>query len=183
MSRGLTTNQNTRLSEQVYRSEKLIEIITPGTNYFYTTGDISVTTLTDTSLGTQTFLADNGVELFLDLKELYEPGLSEVGIEIGDVDGTIYEDITRVNNNYDFGRSTMNVYLLFRDIATGTPYTSDIITLFKGDVYKVDLNRDDTNMTINVRAHNLFSNFIGTNGLTVADFSNGITIDNIVFGE
>lgn len=183
MSRGLTENQQTRLSNNPYRAERLIEILTPGANYFYTTGDIDVDVLTDTNGGTSTYLANMPVELVTVITELYEPGLNEVGVVITDISNTLYTNITRINNNYDYQRSKLNIYMLFRDVETGTAYTSDVITLFRGNVYKVDAERTNTNLTINIRANNYFNNFLGTNGLTTSDFPKGLITDAIDWGR
>lgn len=183
MSRGLTANQQTRLTANPYRAERLIEILTPSQNYFYTSGDANVDALTDTNGGTQTYLANHPVELVTELVELYEPGLNEVGITVTDISNSIYANITRLNNNFDYLKTSLNIYLLFRDVSTGTAYTDDIITLFQGNVYKIDTSRTQDNLTINIRANNSFGNFIGTNGLTTADFPQGLITDDIDWGR
>jgi len=183
MARDLTANQQSRLADNPYRAERLIELQTPDTNYFYTTGDKNIDVSTDTSFGTQTFLANMPVELVTELVELYEPGLNEVGITISDISNSLYSDVTRINDNYDYQKTELNIYLLFTDISTGTAYTSDVITLFRGNVYKVDALRNENNLTINIRANNVFSNFIGVNGLTTADFPQGMITDDIDWGR
>lgn len=183
MARDLTANQQSRLTDNPYRAERLIEILTPGANYFYTTGDKNIEALTDTNGGTQNYLANMPVELVTELTELYEPGLNEVGITISDISNSLYSNVTRLNNNYDYQRSDLNIYLLFRNVSTGVAYTDDIVTLFRGSVYKVDSMRNENNLTINIRANNSFSNFLGVNGKTTADFANGLVTDNIDWGR
>jgi hypothetical protein len=183
MSRGLTADQVTRLSTNPYRVERLIEILTPGANYFYTTGDVNVSASTNTSDGTKSYLANNGVELLIELQELYEPGANEMGVRLTDISGSLYSNITRFNNNYDYLKSSLNVYLLFRDVSTGSAYTSDIISLFQGSVYKIDANRDAVNLTLNVRANNLFANFVGVKGRSTSFFYDGMISENIAWGR
>jgi hypothetical protein len=182
MARDLTANQQSRLEDNPYRSERLIEILTPATNYFYTTGDINVDVLTDTNGGTSTYLSNMPVEVITELTELYEPGLNEVGITISDISNSLYDNVIRLNNNYDYQKTELNIYLLFRNISTGVAYTSDVITLFRGNVYKVDTSRTASNLTINIRANNYFNNFLGVNGITTADFPQGLITDNIDWG-
>lgn len=183
MSRDLTANQQSRLEDNPYRAERLIEILTPDTNYFYTTNDLNVDVLTDTNGGTSTYVANMPVELVTEITELYEPGLNEVGIRISDISNSVYNDITRVNDNFDYQKTELNIYLLFRNASTGVAFTSDVITLFRGNVYKVDTTRTTNNLTINIRANNYFSNFLGTNGFTTADFPEGLITDNIDWGN
>jgi hypothetical protein len=72
---------------------------------------------------------------------------------------------------------------LFRDVSTGSAYTSDIISLFQGSVYKVDANRDAKNLTLNVRANNLFANFVGVKGRSTSFFYDGMISENIAWGR
>lgn len=179
MSRGLTVDEQSRLSDNPYRSERLIEILTPATNYFYTTGDVNIDALTDTNGGTQTYIANHPVEIITELNELYEPGKNEIGVRISDIGNNFYDDMIRVANNYDYFKTELNIYLLFRNISTGVAYTSDIITLFKGNVSSIDANRNISNLVINIKATNVFSSFIGVNGRKRSDFIEGITSDTI----
>ena len=173
MARTLTSGQQTALEANPYRLEKLLEVQTPAGSYYYTTGQFNVDASTDTSGGTQTYLRANGVELFGDIVENYDLGINELQINIGDVSDTVYDNITRTSNDFDFQRTAVNVYWLFRDVSTGVPDTSNIITLFKGVITKLDSLRTDDDFILIVRAANKFSNFDLVNGRRTSDFIQG----------
>jgi len=180
MSRGLNTDQVSNLQLNPYRLERLIEIKTPSTDYYYTTGTGDVTVTTPTS-GSQTFLAENGVQLFGEIGEIYDFGVNEIVVQIGDVSNTVYAELTRAANNFDFPRTEVHIYMAFRSVTTGL-VSSDIINLYSGQVYKIDATRDTEELAINLRCSSQFSNFAAVNGRSVSDFPGSLIQSNLQFG-
>lgn len=170
MARTLTAGQQSAIEANPYRAERLLELQTPAGSYYYTTGQFDVSASTATSGGSQTYLASNGIEIFGDIVENYELGITELQINIGDVSDTIYDNITRTANTYDYQKTAVNLYWLFRDPSTGVADTSNIITLFQGSISKLDSARTADDFILIIRASNNFTNFDLVNGRKTSDF-------------
>jgi len=183
MARDLTANQQSRIQDNPYRAERLVELQTPAGSYYYTTGDFDVSASTDTSGGTQTYLANNGIEMFGVIAETHNLAVNTIQISIGDVDDTIYDNIVRQTNDYDFQRSLVNIYWLYRSVSSGVAYSSDIITLFQGVIAKVDYNRTETDAVLNINANSRFSNFELINGRRTSDFVKGQFATTVKWGN
>jgi hypothetical protein len=183
MARDLTVNQQSRISDNPYRSERLVEIQTPSGSLYYTTGQYNVNVSTETSGGAQIFNAFHGIELIGNLNEQYQVGINEIVISIGDVEDNVYDIITRTAQNYDYQRTLVNVYWLYRNVANTIPYSSDIITLFQGTIKSIDINRTEEDSVINIRASNNFTNFDLVNGKKTSEFTNGQTATEFNWGS
>lgn len=181
MARTLTAAQQSSLTANPFRAERLIEIITPDTTLRYTTGQIPVSIILPDST-TGTFESDHGLELLTDINELYDFGVTEVVLQIGDLSDVVYDDLVRASTLFDFTRTQVNIYLLFRDVTTTLPYANDYITLFSGFVVKLDVRRTPNDLVINLRANNQFANFDKVNGRKTSSLPGALTADKIEFG-
>lgn len=183
MARDLTANQQSRIQDNPYRVERLVELQTPAGSYYYTTGEFDVSATTATGGGAQTYLANNGIEMFGEIVETHNLAINEIQISIGDVSDTIYDNITRQANDYDFQRSLVNIYWLYRNASSGVAYSSDIITLFQGVMASVNFNRTETDAVLNIRANSRFSNFSLSNGRRTSDFVKGQFATTVKWGN
>lgn len=183
MARDLTSIQQTLLSSNPYRVEKLIEIQTPGGSFYFTTGQFDVSLSTDTSGGTQTYLQENGVEIVGNIREYYTLVKNEISITIGDVSDLVFDDIIRLADDYDYQNTAVNIYLLFRDPNTGSAYTSETVDLFRGTISSVQVLRNEQDVRIDIRVTNQFANFDYKNGRKTSDFVNDKVANQINWGS
>lgn len=173
MARTLTSGQQTALEANPYRAERLLEIQTPAGSYYYTTGQFDVSASTATSGGTQTYQRAGAIEIFGEITEAYDLGINELQITVSDISDVLYDNVTRTSNDFDFQRTAINLYWLFRNVSTGVADTSNIITLYQGVITKLEAVRTEDNFVLVIRAANKFSNFDLINGRKTSDFSAG----------
>jgi len=183
MARDLTSNQQALLSANPFRVERLIEIQTSAGSYYFTTGQHDVVASTDTSDGGKTYVANNSVTLNGIVREYYTLAINEITIDIGDVTNTLYDNLIRPDNNYDFTNTEVNIYLLFRDPTTGAPQTSDIINLYKGSINRINVLRTKSTSVIQISITNKFGNFDKTVGRRSSNFTKAKTAGQINWGN
>ena len=183
MARDLDENQQAVLATNPFRVERLVEIQTPAGTYYYTTGQHDVAASTDTSAGTVTYVAANGIKLNGIVRDYYQLAINEITLDIGDVGNVVYENIVRTQNNYDFTNTEVNIYLLFRNPTNGAPQTNAIVTLYKGAINKISAVRTDSENTILISVTNKFGNFDKTVGRRTSEFTKAATAGRINWGS
>lgn len=183
MSRVLNASQQAILEGNPYFVERLLEIQTPDVSYYYTSGSVDVAVDTGTSGGSQTFLANNGVEVIGDISEIYELSINELIIQIGDVGDVIFDNMVRASTSYDFARTNVQIYLLFRHPQTYAAYASETMNIFKGGISKIDITRSETDSVINLRIASKFARFDNVNGRNTSDYAQGLITTGLVWGN
>lgn len=179
MSRPLTSGQTTRLQDNPYIVDTLVEI----GNYFFTTGDKDVDLSTATSGGTQTFTADNSLQVFGSIAELYRPNTSTVNLQFGTFDQTFINNIANTQTVYltqsettltrvehRFYNTDVVIHKLYRNPLSQIPDTSNYITVFNGKISGIDTNISQDSQVLNVRVSSLFADFNRVKSRSSIDF-------------
>lgn len=154
MPRGLNATQINFLNAQAAVYEYLVELTGTGfTSTYYTTGNNDVTVTTPTS-GSQTFVANNQIQVITNFIESYSLVGSSISLVFASADTTL-----QTNLSTSFSKLTVNIYIMFRNTSTNVADTTNIIRMYSGYVTDYQTSGGINNHTITLQSNSLFSNF------------------------